>query len=223
MFEQLADSSLHDTGPSTSSSASTLAPPLSSNPQFSDLFNDNKVTNSSYFPLAQSPQELLPTTMCDCRSKLMLNAPKVLDVMRERPKPMVDKVFGVARDIIKGCQDTIHCSECQISSADLIWITGVFQQTGSCFEYLSSIGPNQNTKVSIGEFEVATDDAFLTRILLTSLVEQADVLLTSLDTLGETMFSTISLPDRLSRVNLEYLQEVIKSFRSIFQLINNKT
>ncbi|KAI9147510.1 hypothetical protein HJFPF1_12536 [Paramyrothecium foliicola] len=110
-----------------------------------------------------------------------------------------------------------------INSADLIWITAVFQQTGSCFEYISNINFGHYVKVGVGEYEILMpNESSLGRILVMDLVKQADALLMALASLGQTMTVTNTVPNPLTQVNLEYIQEVIKSFRLIFQRIENK-
>ena len=142
--------------------------------------------------------------------------------MQEEPEPRLDRMFQVIEDVIRGCQDMIDCVSCQVSCTDLICILAVFQQTSTCFEYIARVDPVAGAfQVSVGKYKASIpNDVNVRRMLVMDLVKSANTILDSSNSLVRKMFpSQPALLCRLSRSNLDYLQQVIKSFKAFLQSI----
>ena len=152
----------------------------------------------------------------------MLSIPLVNNAMQEEPEPRLDRVFQATEDVIRSCQDMIDCASCQVSCTDLICILAVFQQTSTCFDYIARVDPVAGAfKVSVGKYKVSiANDVSVRRMLVMDLVKSANTILDSSNSLVQNMFpSQFSMLCRLSRTNLDYLQQVIKTFKAFLRSI----
>jgi hypothetical protein len=151
--------------------------------------------------------------------------------MQEKPKPRLDAIFKVTEDVIVSCQAAINCRRCKIGPVDLVCIVAVFQQTAACFDHIAKSSLDGSMKVGVGSYEVSvTDDIMFKRMLVMNHIKQANKLLYSMNTLGQSLFlSQHGLPRNtmnrspacLNQLNLNYVREVATNFRTLFRLITD--
>ncbi|KAL3481332.1 hypothetical protein BJX99DRAFT_163634 [Aspergillus californicus] len=159
---------------------------------------------------------------CQCRTKLMLQVPEVNHVMQGRPHAPLDRIFKVTGNVLYACRNLIKCTDCQVSYADLVCVVAVLQQTGTCFEHIANEGlSTSGIRVSVGAYEIPIgNESKLGQILVMDLVAQANCLLSLLRSRGDSLVQSQSTTqDRLTQINMDYLQEVVKSFEHTLRSI----
>ncbi|KAL3436116.1 hypothetical protein BDV09DRAFT_165916, partial [Aspergillus tetrazonus] len=152
---------------------------------------------------------------CQCRANLMAQVPEVKDAMQRKPRPQLDRIFKVTGNVLYACRDLVGCPTCQINYADLVCVMAVLQQTEACFEHIAKEGLSTSAiRVSVGDYEVPIGNEIkLGHILVMDLVAQANCLLKLLRKRSQTLVQTQpAAHSRLAQLNMEYLQEVVKSF-----------
>ncbi|KAL4757481.1 Zn(II)2Cys6 transcription factor domain-containing protein, partial [Aspergillus foveolatus] len=152
---------------------------------------------------------------CQCRANLMAQVPEVKDAMQWKPSPQLDRIFKVTGNVLYACRDLVGCPTCQINYADLVCVMAVLQQTEACFEHIAKEGLSTSViRVSVGDYEVPIGNEIkLGHILVMDLVAQANCLLKLLRKRSQTLVQTQpAARSRLAQLNMEYLQEVVKSF-----------
>jgi hypothetical protein len=152
---------------------------------------------------------------CQCRANLMAQVPEVKDAMQRKPRPQLDRIFKVTGNVLYACRDLVGCPTCQINYADLVCVMAVLQQTEACFEHIAKEGLSTSAiRVSVGEYEVPIGNEIkLGHILVMDLVAQANCLLKLLRKRSQALVQTQpAAHSRLAQLNMEYLQEVVKSF-----------
>ncbi|KAE8367278.1 hypothetical protein BDV27DRAFT_76110 [Aspergillus caelatus] len=179
-------------------------------------------------PTATSAHSQPQSRNCHCRANMMHHIPKIECAIQEKPKPQLDKMFKVAGDVIRSCQESTRCG-CYVGPVDLVCIMSVFEQTAVCFDYIAKSGSDGTVKVGIGNYCVSlTDDASLKRMLVLDLVRQADALLDSVSVLAQNIFVSLNEPSAktmnrspacLNQLNLDYVREATASFKKLFRLI----
>lgn len=149
--------------------------------------------------------------------------------MQEKPKPRLDQVLKVTEDVIRSCQAIISCSQCKIGPVDLVSILTVFQQTASCFNHNANSSVDGTIKLDVGAYKVSLmNDILFKRMLVDNLVRQANALLDSLTSFGQSLFLSPQTQTRMDRspaclnqLNLSCLREVVMSFKGFFVLITD--
>ncbi|KAF7162846.1 hypothetical protein CNMCM5623_007968 [Aspergillus felis] len=212
LFDCLSTEDMHvfqplaaQTSPSTSQNGSTNITPPS-------------------IPAASVPPQSPPPSQgsCQCRTDLMLQVPEVNNAMQAKPHPHLDRIFKVTGNVLGACRDLIKCASCQVSYADLVCIVAVLQQTGTCFEHIASGGLAASAiKVCVGQYEVPiANEIKLRHMLVMDLVAQANCLLSLLRNRGQSLVeSQPATRDRLTQINIDYMQEVVKSFEHTLRSI----
>ncbi|KAL4939418.1 hypothetical protein BDV06DRAFT_198938 [Aspergillus oleicola] len=168
---------------------------------------------------------------CQCRADLMAQVPKVKDAM-QKPSPQLDQILNVTFKVLFVCRNLIVCTKCQISYADLVCVVAVLQQTETGLEHIAEEGLTDNNnvstiKISMGDYDVPFgNQATLRHALIMDLVATANCLLEKLrlrsEGLAEKEAQSVSTAQsRLTRINMNYLQEVVKSFESTLRSIAN--
>lgn len=145
----------------------------------------------------------------------MAQVPEVKDAMQRKPRPQLDRIFKVTGNVLYACRDLVGCPTCQINYADLVCVMAVLQQTEACFEHIAKEGLSTSAiRVSVGDYEVPIGNEIkLGHILVMDLVAQANCLLKLLRKRSQTLVQTQpAAHSRLAQLNMEYLQEVVKSF-----------
>ena len=159
----------------------------------------------------------------------MGQVPEVKDAM-EKPSPQLDQILNVTFKVLFVCRNLIACTKCQISYADLVCVVAVLQQTETGLEHIAEQGltDNDNTsmiKISMGDYEVPFgNQATLRHALVMDLVATANCLLDKLRLRSEALAekgsqSVSTAQSRLTGINMNYLQEVVKSFESTLRSI----
>ncbi|KAL4744992.1 hypothetical protein BDW72DRAFT_187556 [Aspergillus terricola var. indicus] len=169
---------------------------------------------SMFIPSASRPSPPLQET-CQCRANLMAQVPEVKDAMQRKPRPQLDRIFKVTGNVLYACRDLVGCPTCQINYADLVCVMAVLQQTEACFEHIAKEGLSTSAiRVSVGDYEVPIGNEIkLGHILVMDLVAQANCLLKLLRKRSQTLVQAQpAAHSRLAQLNMEYLQEVVKSF-----------
>ncbi|KAJ5114105.1 hypothetical protein N7456_002639 [Penicillium angulare] len=170
----------------------------------------------------------LPSISCECRANMMIHVPKLESAIRQQPKPQLDTMFKLTGEIIQSCQKSTDCG-CFKGPVDLVCIMTAFKQTAVCFDYIAKSGFDGTVKVGIGNYCISkTDDASFKRMLVLDLVAQADHLLDSLTSLARDMESKHQpgvkamgrSPNCLNKLNMNYLQEAVASFKKLFGIIH---
>lgn len=171
-----------------------------------------------------------PSYNCKCRANMMAHIPDLEAAIQQLPKPQLDKMFKVTGDVIRSCQESTRCN-CYNGPVDLVCIMTVFEQTAVCFDYIVKSGFEGTMKVGIGNYCVSlTNDTSLKRTLVLDLVNQANELLDSVNTLAQNMFAAQSEPGVkrmgrspacLNQLNLNYVREATASFKKLFRLITD--
>ncbi|RDW84204.1 Zn(II)2Cys6 transcription factor domain-containing protein [Aspergillus mulundensis] len=159
---------------------------------------------------------------CHCRANLMAQVPEVKDAMHRKPRPQLDRIFKVTGNVLYACRDLVGCPTCQINYADLVCVMAVLQQTETCFEHIAKEGLSTSAiRVSVGEYEVPIGNEIkLGHILVMDLVSQANCLLKLLRKRSQVLVQTQSAAQsRMAQLNMEYLQEVVKSFGQTLRAI----
>ncbi|KAL4974563.1 hypothetical protein BDW66DRAFT_82119 [Aspergillus desertorum] len=152
---------------------------------------------------------------CQCRANLMAQVPQVKAAMQRKPRPQLDRIFKVTGNVLYACRDLVGCQTCQINYADLVCVMAVLQQTEACFEHIAKEGLSTSAiRVSVGEYEVPIgNEVKLGHILVMDLVAQANCLLKLLRKRSQSLVEAQpAAQSRLAQLNMEYLQEVVKSF-----------
>ncbi|KAL4735226.1 hypothetical protein BDV11DRAFT_208679 [Aspergillus similis] len=152
---------------------------------------------------------------CQCRANLMAQVPEVKDAMQRKPRPQLDRIFKVTGNVLYACRDLVGCPTCQINYADLVCVMAVLQQTEACFEHIAKEGLSTSAiRVSVGDYEVPIGNEIkLGHILVMDLVAQANCLLKLLRKRSQSLVQAQpAAQSRLAQLNMEYLQEVVKSF-----------
>ncbi|KAL4789637.1 hypothetical protein BDV19DRAFT_373814 [Aspergillus venezuelensis] len=167
----------------------------------------------------------LPTPFqetCQCRANLMAQVPEVKGAMQRKPRPQLDRIFKVTGNVLYACRNLVGCPTCQINYADLICVMAVLQQTETCFEHIAKEGLSTSAiRVSVGEYEIPIGNEIkLGHILVMDLVAQANCLLKLLRKRSQVLVQTQSAAQsRMAQLNMEYLQEVVKSFGQTLRAI----
>ncbi|KAL4966534.1 Zn(II)2Cys6 transcription factor domain-containing protein [Aspergillus stella-maris] len=185
------------------------------------------VDNSSKLSCASQSRQAEDT--CQCRADLMAQVPKVKDAM-EKPSPQLDQILNVTFKVLFVCRNLIVCTKCQISYADLVCVVAVLQQTETGLEHIAEQGLNNDyisstIKISMGDYDVPFgNQATLRHALVMDLVATANCLLDKLRLRSEALAekesqSASTAQSRLTRINMNYLQEVVKSFESTLRSI----
>jgi hypothetical protein len=117
------------------------------------------------------------------------------------------------------CQDIVSCTACQLTCTDLICIMAVFQQTDSCFDYISKAELDGSVKLAFGGHEIAVDDPNLRAMLVMNLVQQATMVLDAISAKGKAMLKALGSPSLLARANIGYLETVIGEFRKLLRSV----
>lgn len=120
---------------------------------------------------------------------------------------------------MKGCQDIVDCTSCQLTCTDLICMMAVFQQTDTCFEYISKAELDSSIKLNFGGHEIPIDDPNLRAMLVMNFVQQATMVLDAISTKGQTMLRALGSPSLLARANIGYLETVIGDFRQLLRTV----
>jgi hypothetical protein len=152
----------------------------------------------------------------------MLQVPEVNNAMQAKPHHHLDRIFKVTGNVLGACRDLIKCASCQVSYADLVCIVAVLQQTGTCFERIASGGLAASAiKVCVGQYEVPiANEIKLRHMLVMDLVAQANCLLSLLRNRAQSLVeSQPATRDRLTQINIDYMQEVVKSFEHTLRSI----
>ncbi|GFF53762.1 uncharacterized transcriptional regulatory protein C1327.01c [Aspergillus udagawae] len=198
--------------------------PLAAQTSPSTSQNGSPIITPASIPAASVPlQSPLPSQgSCQCRTDLMRQVPEVNNAMRAKPQPHLDRIFKVTGNVLWACRDLIKCASCQLSYADLVCIVAVLQQTGTCFEHIASAGLAASAiKVCVGQYEVPIANGIkLRHMLVMDLVAQANCLLSLLRNRGQSLVeSQPATRDRLTQINIDYMQEVVKSFEHTLRSI----
>ncbi|KAL4995729.1 hypothetical protein BDV10DRAFT_173966 [Aspergillus recurvatus] len=152
---------------------------------------------------------------CQCRANLMAQIPEVKDAMQRKPRPQLDRIFKVTGNVLYACRDLVGCPTCQINYADLVCVMAVLQQTEACFDHIAKEGLSTSAiRVTVGDYEVPIGNEIkLGHILVMDLVAQANCLLKLLRKRSQSLVQAQpAAQSRLAQLNMEYLQEVVKSF-----------
>lgn len=157
----------------------------------------------------------LASQSCQCRTGLAQLIPDARAALRQR---QLSEVFQVTRDVIQKCEGIAGCEACGVNCTDLICIMAVFQEVDGCFEYVAKGEIAGEIKVSIGSYEIeagsSDQDAKEWRMMLVrQLVRRADRLLDSISATGQDMLRRLDPECRLGRVNIDYLEAVIRNSR----------
>jgi hypothetical protein len=150
---------------------------------------------------------------------LTLLIPNARAALQER---RLDAVCQVTGDVIRRCQDIVSCKGCSVNCTDLICIMAVFQEADFCFEYIAKGDIDKAISVSMGSYEMAVDEQdakHWRRMLVIQLVRRANELLNSISARGQDMLKELDPGCRLGRVNIEYLEAVIRNSRENFHHI----
>ncbi|KAL2829698.1 hypothetical protein BDW59DRAFT_32713 [Aspergillus cavernicola] len=192
-------------------------------PQGIDLFQPPETQSPPQESIASMPVVSGESQgSCQCSACLMLQVPKVNHVTRGKPYAPVDRIFKVTGDVLYACQNFISCVSCQVNYADLVCVVAVLQQTGTCFEHIANEGlSTSGIRVSVGGYDVPIGNEIkLGKILVMDLVAQANCLLSLLRSRSEKLVqSQPATQDRLMQINMDYLQEAVKSFEHTLRLI----
>ncbi|KAL1846123.1 hypothetical protein Plec18170_009356 [Paecilomyces lecythidis] len=157
---------------------------------------------------------------CQCRTHLMLQVPEVHEAIQAKPHPQLDRIFKVTGNVLGACRDLIICTTCQVSYADLVCVVAVLQQTGTCFDKIANGEMTTSTiKVCVGQYQIPiANEAKLRHMLVMDLVAQANCLLSLLQNRGQSLVQG-SAQDRLTQINIDYMQEVVKNFEHTLRSI----
>lgn len=148
----------------------------------------------------------------------MLLLPSVTAAMRDS---RLDQIFKVTGEVIKGCQDIVDCSTCQVTCTDLLLMMSVLQETHACFDYIAKSDMDGAVKVSFGGYEVSSNNTELRAMLVMDLVQRADKLLTSIGSKGQSMVEKLSEPCCQAQANIAYLEATITHFRTILRCVTS--
>ncbi|KAK0724662.1 hypothetical protein B0H67DRAFT_568467 [Lasiosphaeris hirsuta] len=189
-----------------------------SNPTYTPItpaaYSSASATSVSPAPL--SPSQLFTSPDCNCREGLAMLVPRLKGAVQDRH---LDEVVKVTSEVLKSCQGIIDCTSCQITCTDLICMMAVFQQTDSCFDYISRAELDGSMKLNFGGHEIPIDDPNLRAMLVMDLVQQATMVLDAISTKGQTMLRMLGSPSLLARANIGYLETVIGDFRKLLRAV----
>lgn len=171
---------------------------------------------TSVSPSSLSPSQLFSSPDCACRGGLAVLVPRLKGAVQDKH---LDEVVKVTREVLKGCQDIIDCTGCRITCTDLICMMSVFQQTDMCFDYISRAELDGSMKLTFGGCEIHIDDPNLRAMLVMDLVQQANMVLDTISTKGQTMLRALGSPSLLARANIGYLETVIGDFRKLLRSV----
>ncbi|KAI1289072.1 hypothetical protein F5Y03DRAFT_64188 [Xylaria venustula] len=108
----------------------------------------------------------------------MLFSPRATKARKGR---RLDTIFNVTKEMIKSCQDLIECKSCGVSCADLLLMMTILQETSGCFEDIAKSDlDSAAVKVSFGDYKITSENAQFRAILVTDLVQRANIVLTSI-------------------------------------------
>lgn len=166
-------------------------------------------------------QDQLASQSCQCRAGLAQLIPNARAALRER---RLDGVLRVTNDVIRSCEGIVSCGVCSINCTELICIMAVFQEADACFEYVAKGDIDSAINVSMGSYEVGIgigdrDAEQWRRMLVSQLVWRAHRLLESISARGQEMLRALDPACRLGRVNIDYLEAVIRNSRTNLHLI----
>jgi hypothetical protein len=129
----------------------------------------------------------------------------------------LNEVFKGMRRVVEGFQDIVHCTECNITCVDLICIMAVFQQTGTGFEYIARADLGSAINMTFGGCEVPINDPKLRAMLVSSLIQQATVVLDAIRAKGQDMLRVLGTPSAMAQANIGHLDMVIGEFRTVLR------
>lgn len=166
-------------------------------------------------------QDQLASQSCQCRAGLAQLIPNARAALRER---RLDGVFRVTSDVIRRCEGIVGCGVCSINCTELICIMAVFQEADACFDYVAKGDIDDAIQLSMGSYEVGIgvgdrDVEQWRRMLVSQLVRRAHRLLDSISAKGQEMLRLLDPACRLGRVNIDYLEAVIRNSRVNLHLI----
>lgn len=169
------------------------------------------VTSASATDLI-SQNQLLHSQGCQCRAALAMLIPKVRAALQER---RLDGVYQMTDDLIRRCQEIIHCMDCNVNCTDLIWIMTNFQEADSCFECIANSDIEKGAiRIRFGSYTTAVEEQETgpwRRILVSQFVKRANDLLDSISGRGQDMLKELDPACQLGRVNIDYLEAVIRN------------
>ncbi|KAL4789099.1 hypothetical protein BDV19DRAFT_374621, partial [Aspergillus venezuelensis] len=193
----------------------------------SDGNTSSTVDKASKFSCASQSRQA--EDICQCRADLMAQVPEVKEAM-EKHSPQLDQILNVTFKVLFVCRNLIVCTKCQISYADLVCVVAVLQQTETGLEHIAEqrLTDNDNAstiKICMGDYDVPFgNQATLRHALVMDLVATANCLLDKLRLRSEALaekegLSVSTAQSRLTRINMNYLQEVVRSFESTLRSI----
>ncbi|KAI0972113.1 hypothetical protein F4678DRAFT_68862 [Xylaria arbuscula] len=175
------------------------------------------IVSSNPWPLDQSVQ----STECRCRVDIMLFPPRATKARKGR---RLDTIFNVTAEMIKSCQDLIECESCDVGCADLLLMMTILQETSGCFEDIAKFDLDSATvKVSFGDYEVTSENVQFRAILVTDLVQRANVVLASISYKLRRKVEEMDCDatSDLARANIAYLETTIHHFRSVLRCVTD--
>ncbi|KAF7554603.1 hypothetical protein G7Z17_g2760 [Cylindrodendrum hubeiense] len=183
---------------------------------FQEDFGNASAVNPSSTSNLSPPTHLFSPSKCQCLESLAVLAPRVSNAMQEE---QLDGVYKVTEEVIKGCQDILDCTGCQISCTDLICMVAVFQKTDTCFEYIGKADLDSAIKLSLGGHELPINDPKLRAMLVMNLIQQATMVLDAISIRGQTMLRTLCIPSPQAQANIAYLETVITEIKDVLQKV----
>lgn len=170
------------------------------------LLNTTNPNNPSW-------QDQLASQSCQCRAGLAQLIPNAREALQEG---RLDGVFRVTSDVVQQCESIVECEACRVNCTDLICIMAIFQEADGCFEYVARGDIDGDIKVSIGSYQVEVraggeDAREWRRLLVTQLMRRAHGLLDTISARGQDMLKKLDPGCKLGRVNIEYLEAVIRN------------
>ncbi|ORY70430.1 uncharacterized protein BCR38DRAFT_503988 [Pseudomassariella vexata] len=154
---------------------------------------------------------------CLCRANLMLLLPIVTSAMRDK---RLDEIFKVTSEMMRGCQDLVDCTTCQVSCTDLLMMMTILQETSCCFEYIARSDLDGAVKITFGGYEVSSNDAKFRAMLVMDLVQRASTVLTSINSNCRSKVAELGdEPCTLAQANIAYLDATIGHFRSMLRCV----
>lgn len=196
----------------------TPTPVSEQRPSLSSLGLLPLITSTTVDDLAW--QDQLASQSCQCRAGLAQLIPNAKAALKER---RLDGVFRVTSDVIRSCEGIVSCGVCSVNCTELICIMAVFQEADACFNYLAKGNIDSAINVSMGSYVVGIgmgdrDAEQWRRVLVSQLVRRAHRLLDSISERGQEMLRALDPACRLGRVNIDYLEAVIKNSRTNLHL-----
>lgn len=166
-------------------------------------------------------QDQLASQSCQCRAGLAQLIPNARAALREQ---RLDGVFRVTSDVIRSCEAIVGCGVCTINCTELICIMAVFQEADACFDYVAKGNIDSVINVNMGSYDVGIgigdrDAEHWRSKLVSQLVRRAHRLLDSISERGQEMLRALDPACRLGRVNIDYLEAVIRNSRTNLHLI----